>query len=195
MFTVFSGWGYKNEIWENFVNYEKINFPKKDQRHFENIISWSMGGLQLFSACSDFSKIEKLILFSPTLHFMKDQNYPGQSFQEIETMKSGIQKSPKAVLASFTKRSKSGINKKYFETNKNSLRNGLIFLRETDLRKEEIIFAKKNYLFAAKNDQIIPLKQSEFFAEKFSLELKVFNTANHAFFLEEKYKKEIYKVL
>ena len=195
---IFNGWAFKNKAWNDFLN--RLGFKECDfynESRSNNLdadiyFSWSLGFLDLLNHFSHLNSNALFVCFSPCLSFINRENY-GYAIkrEDLQSMIGNIDSNYNTVLKLFHKKSKSHLDLSSYIQDPHVLKLGLKRLETYDFTKFR---AKEKYnalMFAASEDKIINRKQSLNASERFKSKLFEFNTANHSFFLEEKFINDI----
>jgi hypothetical protein len=197
---IFNGWAFKNSVWEIFLdrlnisNYSFYNPNDESSLDADIYFSWSLGFLDLLEKRPMLNPKALNIIFAPTFSFIQRDAYEiGSNIEELNIMLKNIETNPKAVLSVFLKKASSHFNSSSMDLNMEKLKDGLNRLKHYNFLHKKFGETKRSMLFSAVDDKIVTLKQSEKVADAFHSKLYTFPTANHSFFLEEKYFNDIQK--
>lgn len=183
---VFNGWAYKSDIWNDFIGseYDLFESKKTTFKRYKKVYAWSLGVLQCLEFIEHFDKECEFHFYSPCLSFIERNGFSGNTLESLKQMKLSLNKSTNSTLSLFHRKTKSALPKSVLDIESPDLEFGLNQLEVFDFTSQSLILNSKVHLYAAKGDSIISLRQSEEFAEKYSLPLEVFDTFSHSFFLE-----------
>lgn len=212
--VVFTGWGFKRDIWKGLVesigegfsliySEDKADLEDAVERGIElYVMGWSKGGMEAIEfAIQNPERVSKAVLFSTTARFVRGGGYRlGWKKGVVERMKLALLANPKAVLDEFTQNifSESDMSRKsvqtllksakdYYLVKESELGDGLDYLLETDLREVLGLLEADTLLVCGSDDAIVSAKASAYI-EGLSgglVEVDLLEGVGHAPFISE----------
>lgn len=161
------------------------------------LVAWSMGAIVAIEAITKFSlKIRNLVLVNGTARFCAAADYPhGIPEKNLRAMTTGLTKRPDEILTSFfhdaifPETDKTQIvekkTRRALSQSIDCLRDGLVYLRRTDLRCELPKINTSTLIVHGNQDRIIPVSAGKFLHDNIAdSHLVTHDNAGHTLMLD-----------
>lgn len=197
-----SGWGTDSDIWDDLKkllgeSYKYMHFSWSEYLKGNSsdvslpdssvVIAWSLGALIAQQLMVKENKVSKLILLAPTARMVRDKGYKGVNARILQSMIDKLDRDRDTVIHDFALNASLSddtfVDKFIKQSAKytlSELRQGLEFLRDSDLRNEISEIAVNTLIVHGNQDMIIPVSQGIYVSENMKNSKSILLDAGHA---------------